>query len=302
MPELDPLPPVMTPVASGPADAIATPELHARYLAAQEALEAHLDRRDALHSLYARIARAEGVLRRRKLMAWSSAAARARVQRQERHLFELEMERVTQEASAITTLQDVLFPVGSPDVESWRRLRSAFEAFARSDRLWDLTALAPGVPQTSRRIGRHRVTAGIGRLATVRPDVDALRLGNANGPTMWLYPAVLALQRSDDLPALIDLGEVRLEANRLELLEADDMPLDASHTELSRKDLRKLAHDIGAGPPARLREPVRASYGTLRITSQRGLHELYLVSDPDLAHVFADQFRKHRHRLRRKRR
>lgn len=299
MSELAPLPPVMTPVASAPADTVATPAVHARYLAAQTALEAHLDARDALVDVYARIGRAEGVLRRRRLVAWSSAAARARVQRQERRLFELEMERVGLEEGASDSLGDVLLPVGDTGSRTFRDLLWGFHGLTRSGRVWDVTGYIQGVPLSRRTVARTTVSLTTGRLGTVRPDLDAPRFENVNGPTLWLYPEVLVLQRREHLPAPVDLREVTAEWSPVTVYETGEPPSDANW--------RVLSHDerlwvIAESPQAAADEApstphFRAKYAFLRFTSARGLHEAYLVSSRNSAKHFVRQFRKHLHAL-----
>ena len=299
MPELDPLPPVMTPVASAPADRVATPGLHARYLAAQAALEAHLDRRDALLALYDRIARAEGVLRRRKLLAWSSAAARARVRRQERRLFELELARAELEHDTAESLDDVLLPVGDTQTGTWRRLLWAFHGLTRSGRVWDLTGFIDGVPMSARTVARSPITLATGRLGTVRPDLDAPRFENVNGPALWLYPEVLVLQRREHLPALVALPEVHAEWGPVTVYEAGEPPADAGWVLTSYDErLWVVAESPPRSPDELPMSPhFRAKYAVLRFTSERGLHEGYLVSSRARAKEFVERFDEHQHAL-----
>ena len=300
MPALDPLPPVMTPVASAPADSLATPELHRAYLAAQVALEAHLDTRDALVALYTRIAQAEAVLRRRRLVAWSSAAARARVQRQERRLFELEMERVELESRAGRSLSDVLLPVGTPSSPSFRDLLWAFQGLTRSGRVWDVTGYVDGMPFSKRTVARTPVALRMGRLDTVRPDLDAPCFENANGPALWLYPTLLALQRRAHLPALVDLHEVTVQWEAVTVYETSQPPADADWALLTYDERLWVVAESPGVPAGKVPSTPHflAKYAFLRFTTERGLREAYLISSRTRAQEFASRFRHHQHRLR----
>ena len=281
----------MVPVESAPAVDITTPALASRWRASADHVSQYHRHARALDRLAARarrLDRAAGRWRR-----WGVGTARAR--RLDRQAQRLDVERLTREMEAEAEYRATLFRVGNTGTSTWRRLRRALLALGDAT-VWDIVASGEGEHEKSSadtQMVRRPSRVALGRLDTLRPDLDAPRLGNANGPDVWIYPEVVALgDDADRQPALIDLRETRLDARALRYVEADPLPENAHRVETTHRYV-----NADGGPDRRFSEnpelPV-ALYGWLRFTSPTGLDEAFLVSDAPAALAVGDAWAAHR--------
>jgi len=114
---------------------------------------------------------------------------------------------------------------------------------------------------------------------------------NKNGGDLYIYPGFVLYRASHQAFALIDCREVNLHFSTVRFIEDGPLPADSSIVGTvwakSNKD---------GSPDRRFRDNYQIPlvlYGVLEFTSASGLHEVYQVSNPELAkrfHAAWDQF------------
>lgn len=219
----------MAPVGSAALSRLSTPALAARYAEAASHVPRFAREVDALRRLEARarqLDRRAASWRRRALLGPLGARRADALGREAQRL---DTRRLTLEMRAEAEHRDVVFDVGDRRAPTFRALVHAARALA-AGHLWDVVATGDPTHIKSSagvRMARRPSRVTVGRLATLRPDLDAMRLVNANGPDLWLYPDLLALGSPGHAPALVALGEVRLEAGAVRFVESEPLAPDA---------------------------------------------------------------------------
>jgi len=108
---------------------------------------------------------------------------------------------------------------------------------------------------------------------------------NANGGEMFIYPAFILYHVSHEAFALVDIHDANLDYNPTSFIEEETIPTDA---QLIGHTWKKANKD---GSPDRrfannYQIPILA-YGGIRLTSESGLNEAYLISNASAAQQFA---------------
>lgn len=284
----------MTPVASAPVAQISTPGLVETYRQAQSKAKTFNNRLSAIRRVEKEIERADKRAARWAKFGWLGGWARAKSEKWSEEAHRLDIERVGMETEAEEARLGTVFDVGSIESKSWERLNAAFDKLCGSERIWDVTARGASEhmkSSASHSIDRKPVKLGVGSLPTVRPDVRALHVVNANGPDLWIYPKLLAVGDLWDSPALVDLREVRLEFSGQRFIEDERLPQDAQQVGYTWRYVNK-----DGGPDRRFSSnpqlPVML-YGQIDLTSSGGLRERFHVSDASKAADFASLFEEH---------
>jgi hypothetical protein len=190
------------------------------------------------------------------------------------------------------------FDVGDGESESWKRVCSAFAKMANSNKIWDTVARG-GVEHykssASHTIDRKPVSFGMGSFSSVRPDMNALHLQNANGPDLWICPRVLVVGNSRSMPTLIDIMEINVSCYGSQFIEDEHVPQDAKQVGYTWRYVNR-----DGGPDRRFSHnpqmPV-VIYGKLDITSSKGLNERYLISSNSKASDFVSFLKEHQQGL-----
>lgn len=218
-----------------------------------------------------------------------------------RHLPELrgELETVEGEAKRISeayaaSFISLDFALDEATIAAFLRLDAAHAELARSAAIWDVTSSIAADSLRDRTIAgtsitRVRVTLGRSQSSLIAARWSALRLGNANGESVEIFPGLCLMRRTSGSDfALLDLREVQLTCRPVRFHEDEAVPSDAQvvgHTWLKA--------NADGSPDRRFREnrqiPV-ALYGRLEFRSTTGLAEDYMFSDPARATTFAEAF------------
>lgn len=276
-------------VESAPVPTLSSPELHARFQAAQDALAAQAAAARALADVESRLSAAHRAQGRWQRLGALSGAASRRAQQWEARLYALEIERVAAQMAADEALSAVRIDVGDAQSPSFRRLRASFTSLCSSERIWDLV-VRPSSTLHVTPPERTPVRFGLAPLPTVRPDLPALHFPNGNGPDLWIYPDMLVVGVRGAVPAFVDLRTVTVQALNGTLTELDVPPADATWKKFGTQR-------TGEGPRARTQPIYAVAYAELRFVSPRGLHEAFLISDAARTQAFAEAMRDHQHAL-----
>lgn len=184
--------------------------------------------------------------------------------------------------------------------ERFQALRRAFIALSRAGRIWDVTARQDVDRVRERTIAdtaldRQPVSFRLDRSPWLLTTGDALCLGNANGPDLYLYPGFVMLHGRGETLALLDLRTVSLDYAPSRFVERDVPPGDARRIGTTYDKANK-----DGSPDRRFRDnrelPVMA-YGRVHVHSSSGLHEAYLISDQAAAERFVESYRAYRAEL-----
>ncbi len=185
---------------------------------------------------------------------------------------------------------DAEFALDDATRAAFDQLAEAFTAAAGCARIWDITSTMANDRYRTRSSADTTVDRRPVRFAVIDQDevlqtaAKSLRLQNANGADLNIYPGFLLMERGANL-ALIDLREVTVEFLPFKFIERDGVPSDAA---VVGQTWAKCNKD--GSPDRRFRDnyqiPV-AQYATVHLGSPRGLNEEYMLSNVDKAQRFA---------------
>lgn len=285
----------MTPVESASVARISDVELFEEYQQAQNRVHAFVDEVKALKAIGRRIDKDDRRARRWEILGFLGEWARDRSRRYSDAAHRLDLEQIDVEDRAEAARKHCIFDVGDQDAKAWLRLGAAFEKVCSSQRIWDVTAQGGRDHYKSSAgttLNRKPVRWQAAALPTVRPDVLALHLANANGADLWMYPSVLALGNQRETPALIRLTELRFGFEKKRFVESERPPSDAQRVGRTWDFVNRdgMPDRRFANNPER---PLML-YGEIRLRSLRGLNETFQISDVEKAEGFARAFEEHR--------
>ncbi|MBS1726417.1 MAG: DUF4236 domain-containing protein [Armatimonadetes bacterium] len=188
---------------------------------------------------------------------------------------------------------DIQFETGNQALRAYGDLVRAYEACRNCQAIWDVTADRA----TNRVVERTTATRTVDR-RPVRFEYDdsdiirfkgrAMRLSNANGDDLLLYPGIILIPRADGAFALLDFRDVMLHSGAVDFIESERIPADSKvvgHTwAKANKD----------GSPDRrfasnYQIPV-CEYGRLHFASRTGLNEEFQLSNSMAAISFGHAF------------
>ena len=194
----------------------------------------------------------------------------------------------------------VQFNAGEYPKHTYAHLEECFTAMAKSHRIWDITA-----DRATNRVV-ERTTAG--RIVDRKPvkfdfshndllkfEGQAMRLKNANGGDILLYPGMALIPGRSGAFALIDFRELEVIGQTTEFHETEGVPREApvvGHTwAKANKD----------GSPDRrfngnYQIPI-VQYGNLRFTTENGLNEEYILSNAEAVAAFHRAVYEHKRAL-----
>lgn len=177
--------------------------------------------------------------------------------------------------------------------QAFTNLVHAYERLRSSQFIWDVTAGRKSQSKTDRTtaqtiVQRAQVRFDFSPSEFVQFSGRALRLQNANGEDLLIFPGVLLLERRDGMFALIGLQEVRLAFSQISFIETDPVPRDSR---IIGQTWAKANKD--GSPDKRFANNYQipiCQYGSLSFTSPTGLKEEFHVSNPDSAMIFGQAF------------
>ncbi len=185
---------------------------------------------------------------------------------------------------------------------AFNRLATAFEAVARSQRIWD-TISQRGTNQVAERtratkvIERKAVDFRLGKCELLDTDWTVPHLANDNGGDIFIYPGFVLYFESVRSFALLEMHELDLSVVGMRFHENEGVPSDA---EVVGTTWLKTNKD--GTPDRRFKDnhelPV-ARYAQLTLESPTGMCEQYLISNAQAAESFLVAWRAYRAAVRR---
>ncbi|MHC2332845.1 DUF4236 domain-containing protein [Bradyrhizobium sp. USDA 4454] len=174
---------------------------------------------------------------------------------------------------------------------AWTRASEAFVGLSKSERKWDITAYrAKGRGQersvATEIVERSPIELGTSELPIIHSEYVAMRLQNANGADLFVYPGFVAVYQTDRNFALVDLQDVELTFVPVRFHETERIPSDTkqigSTWQYTNKD---------GSPDRRYADNAEIPvvlYAQLNLKSATGLSEAYMFSNAQAAASFAD--------------
>jgi hypothetical protein len=216
---------------------------------------------------------------------------------------------VAEKSAALRQLQqrldgsyiDAEFALDDATRTAFERLTDAFVVVQGCERIWDVTSTAVEDRNRTRSAASTSIARRSVQFSIVDQDeiletsAKILRLQNANGADLNVYPGFLLMQRGPNL-ALIDLRDLTLEYSITRFIETDTVPADSTVVDQvwfkSNKDGSRDKRFAGNH-----QIPV-AQYAELHIASPSGLNETYAFSSVEKSRQFADRFSEYQATLR----
>ncbi len=192
------------------------------------------------------------------------------------------------------------FELSATALTAFSQLADRYVALSQCRAVWDITTDAETDRVRTRSIAsrsleRMPIRIEYGRSEFIDFSGRALRLPNASGHDLLLYPGVLVMERADGYFALLDLRDVQLTAEIVQFIESEAVPPD---TRVVGQTWLKANKD---GSPDRRfagnRQIPICEYVELRFWSRTGLNEAYMCSNASVAMAFKQAFSAHQNAL-----
>lgn len=217
-----------------------------------------------------------------------------------RAVFDAESARDEAAEELAACVIDVDFDFDTATLDKFAALLRTYEVLSAAQKIWDITASVATnrvVERTTaaQRVSRSQVVFDFARSDIVESKYQALRLGNANGYDILIYPGFVMMRSRGADFAIVDFNEFTVGFTPSLFIEEDAVPSDA---EIVGKDWKKANKD--GSRDRRFRDnyqiPV-VRYGRLDFASPTGVREVYQISDYGKTQSFAEAFASYRHAL-----
>lgn len=195
---------------------------------------------------------------------------------------------------------DVDFALDRASNASYAALIRSFEALSSCDRIWDITAVQATDRVRERTVAttavtRKPVSFDLAASEIVQSPQPPMRMGNASGRDIFLYPGFLMMKDGSGDFGLVEYQDVKPEFSQSRFVEEERVPSD---TEVVGQTWKKANKD--GSPDRRFRDnhaiPI-ARYGEIVLRSPTGLFEAYLFSQFDKSSAFNQALLAHKRAL-----
>lgn len=171
-------------------------------------------------------------------------------------------------------------------------VKNNFLSVSRSEIIWDIKTTKSNDRVKERTcasdsVSREKVTFKFAKLDFINSKFEALKLSNANGADIYIYPGFIAMlhQVSNEF-GLVDFREFDLHPSRTSFVETDPVPSDSKIIGHTWKYVNK-----NGSPDRRFNNnfeiPI-AQYHEMNLTSKSGMNESYLFSNYEAGTNFSN--------------
>lgn len=174
---------------------------------------------------------------------------------------------------------------------AYQNLTTAFHEVATCQSIWDKTSSMANDPRVTRSaatstVTRRRVEFTNSGIEIIPSNIAPCRLENANGNDIYLYPGFILVYENTVNFALIDWRDLHIELRHTQFIEDETVPSDSTIVDTTWRYVNKN------GTPDRRfidnRQLPIVVYSDIYLTTPRGLHEAYTVSNPEKAERFVE--------------
>ncbi len=246
----------------------------------------------ALDQASAEHARSTTLLERRK-PSFLAAYERAYLDSLARHVATVADIRTALEEQLDGCVIDVAFGVSPGAAGEFSKVVDAFDTLAGAAVIWDVSRSVERDRAQTRSFAAHEVhrepvTFGRASDDVIAGSVPLLRLGNVNGGTIIITPAFVLVRDATALD-VIDLRALRLTGESTKFVEEGTIPADTLELGETWEKVNKDGSQDRRFKGNRSIPLVQ--YGTLRLTTDTGLNEHYLVSNSAATVAFTGAFK-----------
>ncbi len=192
---------------------------------------------------------------------------------------------------------DIEFNMDDAIMNDYLTLKNCYEQLMNIQMIWDITT-TQSVDRAKERsaagthITRTKVKFSKSSLDFISTKYEALKLQNANGGDIFIYPGFLVMTGKDNKDfALIDFREIKIKHYEQRFIERDSIPKDSKIVDYSWE----YANKDGSQDKRKkdnYQNPVALYYEILLETS-KGLYECYEFSNADIGRNFCISFEKY---------
>ena len=184
-----------------------------------------------------------------------------------------------------------------PVIGAHAALISAFQVCCQSWAIWDVTAHR-AVNQVQERtiadriVHRIPVRFGFDDTDLIKFSHKALRLANANGQDMLIFPNILLVPGAAGDLALIDIREINIKFESVQFIETEQVPPDSRVVGYTWQFANK-----DGSPDRRYSQNTQipiCEYGLLKFMTATGLNEEFQLSNAQAAAAFSIRFEAYR--------
>ncbi len=177
--------------------------------------------------------------------------------------------------------------------EDYKKLVSLFDAMSKSQKLWDMTSSQSNTERKSSAstlVTRRDVKFALGDIPIINSKFQALKLQNANGADMFIYPGFLVMTNGVKF-GFLGVDEIEVASSISRFLEEEELPKDSKSVGTTWTYVNK-----DGSPDRRYSDnrqiPVML-YGEIKFSSNTGINEVYMISNAEATEQFVKAFKEY---------
>lgn len=197
---------------------------------------------------------------------------------------------------------EIDFNLDNQALNEYISLENHFDLLFKSMKIWDVTSSQENDKVKTRSaasssVARTPVNFERGQLDYISTKYISLKLNNANGGSLYIYPGFLVMpSKISNAFALIDFRDLRFEHHTQRFIEEEGVPSDSPVVDQTWRYVNK-----NGSPDKRFSNNYQipiVHYYEINFKTEKGLNESYQISNPDAGQAFASAFEKYCESLR----
>lgn len=192
---------------------------------------------------------------------------------------------------------EIDFNLDNQALNEYISLENCFDLLSKSMKIWDVTTsqendMVKTRSAASSSITRTPVSFERGQLDYINTEFIPLKLNNANGGSLYIYPGFLVMpSKISTAFALIDFRDLNFEHHDQRFIEEDGVPSDSQIADQTWRYVNK-----NGSPDRRFSNNYQipiVRYCEINFKTKKGLNESYQISNAETGQVFANAFEKY---------
>jgi hypothetical protein len=197
---------------------------------------------------------------------------------------------------------EIDFNLDNQALNEYIALENHFDLLSKSIKIWDITTSQENDriktrSAASSSVTRTPVSFERGHLDYINTKYVPLKLNNANGGTLYIYPGFLAMpSKISTAFALMDFRDLHFEHHTQRFIEEEGVPSDSQVVDQTWRYVNK-----NGSPDRRFSNNYKIPivyYYEINLKSEKGLNESYQISSLEAGQAFAAAFEKYSGSLR----
>ena len=197
---------------------------------------------------------------------------------------------------------EIDFNLDNQALNEYISLENHFDLLSKSMKIWDVTSsqendMVKTRSAASSSVGRTPVNFERGQLDYISMKYIPLKLNNANGGSLYIYPGFLVMpSKISEAFAIIDFRDLHFEHHAQRFIEEEGVPSDSHVVDQTWRYVNK-----NGSPDRRFNNNYQISivhYYEINFRTEKGLNESYQISNLETGQAFAGTFEKYSESLR----